>query len=68
MSNMEVMDKGISCLIQGLGAFETERFISLLVQEKFDYTKWQRERFDNVSSEDFFTAAVEYNEKNPFRA
>ena len=68
MSNMEVMDRGISCLIQGLGAFETERFISLLVQEKFDYTKWQRERFDNVSSEDFFRAAVEYNEKNPFCA
>ena len=66
MSNMEVMDRGISCLIQGLGAIETERFIAILVQEKFDYTKWQRERFDDVSSDDFFKAAIEYNEKNPF--
>ena len=66
MSNMEVMDRGITCLIQGLGAFEAERFISILVQEKFDYTKWQRDKFDSISSDDFYNAAIEYNNKNPF--
>jgi len=66
MSNAEILDRGMTCLLQGLGALETERFISALNQEQFDYTKWQRERFDNVSSDDFYNAAVEYERNNPF--
>ena len=66
MSNAEVMDRGISCLLNGLGSVDTERFIAIIIQEKFDYTKWQRERFDNVSSDDFFEAAMDYNNKTPF--
>ena len=43
MSNAEIMDKGINCLIEKLGTVDTERFISVIIREKFDYTKWQRE-------------------------
>lgn len=67
MSNVEVMEKGITCLLQGLGAVDTERFIALIIQEKFDYTKWQREHFDKMSSDEFYTAAVEYSKQNPFK-
>ena len=66
MSNAEVMDRGMMCLLRGLGSVETERFIAILSQERFDYTKWQKERFDDESSDDFFNAAITYNEKNPF--
>ncbi|MCD8332479.1 MAG: hypothetical protein LUB63_08175 [Oscillospiraceae bacterium] len=41
--SMEIMDKGISCLLEKLGIVETEHFVSVLIREKFDYTKWQRE-------------------------
>lgn len=66
-SNMEVMNRGITCLLEKLGVVETEQFISVIIREKFDYTKWQQERFDNMSSEDFNDAAVTYARENPFR-
>lgn len=66
MIKTEILDRGMTCLLQGVCALETERFISVLDQKQFDDTKWQRERFDNVSSDDFYNAAVEYERNNPF--
>ena len=66
MNNAEIMDKGIMCLLNVLGSVDTERFISNILREKFDYTKWQRQRFDSVSSDDFFNAAVNYDKTHPF--
>ncbi len=43
MSNASVMDRGMQCLLEQLGVVETEQFISTIIREKFDYTKWQRE-------------------------
>jgi len=65
-SNMEVMDKGISCLLEKLGVVETEQFISVIIREKFDYTKWQQQKFDKMSSDEFQDAAVAYTKENPF--
>jgi hypothetical protein len=44
----------IEHLIETYGNVETERFISLIIREPFDYTKWRRERFDDQSVEDIF--------------
>ncbi len=68
MSNTEVMNRGITCLLESLGTVETEQFISLIIKEKFDYTEWQRKKFDGVSPEDFNAKAVAYAKKNPLRA
>lgn len=65
-STVEIIDKGMSCLIEKLGVVETEQFISIIMREKFDYTKWQRRKFDNVSSEEFNQAAVAYGKEHPF--
>ena len=65
-TDIEIMDRGINCLLEKLGLIETERFISVINREKFDYTKWQRQRFDNMSSDEFNEAAVAYSEENPF--
>lgn len=32
-----------------------------------DYTKWQRQRFDDVDADEFYQAAIAYSIKNPFR-
>ncbi|MCC8121905.1 MAG: hypothetical protein LUF80_03605 [Oscillospiraceae bacterium] len=66
--SMEIMDKGISCLLEKLGVVETEHFVSVLIREKFDYTKWQREKFDAVSAAEFQAAAVAYAKEHPFQA
>ena len=45
-STAEIMNKGMRCLTEHLGVVEAEHFISVIIREKFDYTKWQREYFD----------------------
>ena len=64
-STAEIMDRGISCLVEQLGMIETERFISVLLREKSDYTKWRKRYFADLSSDEFHTAAVEYGKANP---
>ena len=67
MSSAEIIDRGISCLLDGLGAVDTERFISVMIRERFDYTKW-RARLTDMSAEEFNSAAVAYAREHPFRA
>ena len=37
-----IMSEAIGYLLEKLGPLETEVFISSLLREPFDYTKWQR--------------------------
>lgn len=67
ISTAEIMDKGISCLLKNLGAVETERFISVIIREKFDYTRWRAQYFDDMSTEEFNSAAVNYAKAHPFQ-
>ena len=67
ISNMEVMNRGMSCLLEKLGAVETEQFISTIIREKFDYTKWQQQKFDNMSADEFHAAAIAYAKEHPFK-
>ena len=41
--------EGINLLIEKLGEVEAERFITLIIKEQFDYTKWQKELFKDLS-------------------
>jgi hypothetical protein len=42
ITDTELKIKGFRVLLEALGEIEAERFISLIMQEPFDYTKWQR--------------------------
>jgi len=44
-----IMNDDISCLIERFGIIETEIFISQLIREPFDYTKWQKQHYANMS-------------------
>ena len=64
-STTDIMDIGINCLLKNLGAIETERFMSVLLREKSDYTKWRQRYFAEVTSDEFHEAAVAYAKANP---
>lgn len=49
------------------GVIETEQFISVIIREKIDYTKWQQEHFDEVTPEQIDADVKQYVEENPFR-
>ena len=67
MSNTEIMDKGFKCLLENLGVIDTEKFIATINRERFDYTKWRQEHYDEIFPEDFNAAALEYAKAHPFQ-
>ena len=64
----EILDIGINCLIERLGVVNTEYFISTLVRERADYTKWRQQYFANVSVDEFLDSAVAYEREHPFQS
>ena len=67
INTAEILERGMNCLLDHLGVVETERFISVMIREKFDYTKWRRSYFGDSSVEEINGAAAEYAGANPFR-
>ena len=41
-TDTEIKIKGIEVLTKALSPIETERYISLILREPFDYTQWQK--------------------------
>ena len=60
-----IMNDGMNCLIEKLGIIETEIFISQIIREPFDYTKWQREHYADLSVSELNKKAIEYAKNNP---
>ena len=65
MSDTLVMEKGMRSLVESLGEVDAERFITRLIREPFDYTKWQRDLFDGMTIEEISAEAVRYCKDNP---
>ena len=59
MSTAEIMDKGLHYLSTHLGAWKTELFISTILRERFDYTKWRQNFVDNIKTFDDLDALLE---------
>ena len=61
INTIEVIDKGMKCLSDNLGASEAEIFIATILRERFDYTMWRRSLVDNINSfkelDDFIDAS-----------
>ncbi|MEW6209178.1 MAG: hypothetical protein AB1631_12480 [Acidobacteriota bacterium] len=64
-SDTEVRVRGLRALVDALGTVEAERFISLVLQEKFDYTTWQKELWVGQSVEQISKAAMELRNASP---
>ena len=67
MNTVEVMNRGMECLVENLGMIEAEHFISVIIREKFDYTKWQREHFDKIPEEQLHENAIQYAKEHPYK-
>ena len=49
-----------------MGIVEAEQFISFVIREKFDYTKWQRGYFDRKTPEEISREASDFEQAHPF--
>jgi hypothetical protein len=63
LTETELRIKGIEALIESLGLVETERFISLIKRERFDYTKWQRPLWPDKSVDEISAAAMRFRKE-----
>ena len=55
---------GMKILSEKLGIVDAERFISLIIREKFDYTKWREENLNQkISVRELSRQASEYAKK-----
>lgn len=57
-TDTELKINGYKILSEKLGEVEAERFISILQREKFDYTKWQRNLWKNISIKELSKSAM----------
>ena len=49
--------EGMNALSRTLGAVDTERFISMVKRDTFDYTEWRRGLWNDMSIEEVFEEA-----------
>lgn len=64
LTDSVLKNKAMDVLIDHLGLVDTERFISLISKEPFDYTRWQAHLFEDVSVEELSKAAMSFQQKN----
>ena len=60
MTDTEIRVKGMTALSTSLGSVEAERFISLVLREPFDYTRWQNTLFKDQSLEALSESAARH--------
>lgn len=59
ISDEEILERGMDCLMDNLGIIEAERFVSLVWKERDKYNKWKQE-YDKMSDEEWLAGLNEY--------
>jgi hypothetical protein len=59
-----IKQEGFQALKSKLDTVEVERFIVLINREKFDYTKWRKDLFENMTIDEIADKAAKYSENN----
>lgn len=62
-SEAEIKKKGIEVLLKELGDIDTEIFLRTLSSDPFDYTRWQKDLWKDVSVEELSEKAMRHQEK-----
>ena len=60
MNDTILQQSVMECLIEKFGNVNAERFISLIIKEPFDYTKWQENLYKDMTVEELSKAAMNY--------
>ncbi len=60
MTDAELKINAMKVLFEHLGEFDAERFIALMQRERFDYTVWQKDLWNNESIESISKKAMNH--------
>ncbi len=64
-STAETLTNGMQCLTKGLGIVEAERFISIVLREQTDYTKWRQQFFGNMTDNEIEADIDDFVKSHP---
>lgn len=67
ITDTELRIEGMNALLNALGEVQAERFMTLIIREPFDYTKWQRTLWQDRSVREISQAAMEYRQSQRSR-
>ena len=67
MNQTELLNDGVDWLRQKFGDVGTELFISLIIREKFDYTRWRRQFFEDKTLSEINDEAADNSRQHPFK-
>jgi len=59
-----IMNDGVNYLLEKMGALETEAFISNILKEPFDYTKWSKNLYSDLPLRELNSKAAEFVKNN----
>ena len=65
-SEIALRSEAVEILIDELGLVDAQKFISLIKRDTFDYTEQRRDLYKNMSIDEIYNKAKEFqNRKNP---
>ena len=62
----ELMSLGMNCLVERFGVVDAERFITAVIRESSDYTKFRKTLFEGKTLEQIVDVAAEFDQDHPF--
>lgn len=63
LADTEIKRKGFKILIKKFGDVDSEKTVSLISKESFDYTKWQNTLWSTKTIEEISEKAMDYKSK-----
>ena len=66
-NNIALVSRCMDILCSQVGIVDTERFIYIMRSEAFDYTKCQRDHYDNISPDELNAAVDRFSAENEFK-
>ena len=65
MQTSAIMTAGMKLLRENLGLIECEIFIANIKQDRFDYTKWRENLYEDISLDELLNNAALYAKEHP---
>nr|AGS51629.1 hypothetical protein [uncultured bacterium contig00017] len=65
MQTSAIMTAGMRLLREKLGLIECEIFISNIKQDRFDYTEWRENLYEDMTLEELVSRAAEFERQHP---
>jgi hypothetical protein len=62
-SDTVILSEGMNALKDKLGILDSEKFISIILKERFDYTEWQRTLWAEKSLKEIHEEAKKFYNK-----